>query len=108
MKIEVVGHRVMIDPDVEKEELDDTYGALKGFKLVGESIQREKAATTKGTIVGVGGNAWKAFDDGLPWAKIGDKVYFAKYGGKWVEIEGKEYVIVNDEDIQAIVKEEEA
>ena len=95
----------MIDPEIPKDTLDE--GALAGFKIVGEGIQREKAATTKGRIVGVGSNAWKAFDDGLPWASVGDVVYFAKYGGKWVEVEGKEYVIINDEDVQCKVLGEE-
>lgn len=104
MNLEVVGHRVLIDPEVPKDTVED--GALAGFKIVGESVQREKAATTKGKIVGIGNNAWKAFDNGEPWAKVGDIVYFAKYGGKWIKADdGKEYVVINDEDCQAIVHE---
>lgn len=105
MKVEVVGHRVLIDPEVPKKEIDD--GALAGFEIVGNEIEREKAATTIGRIVGIGPNAWKAFDDGEPWAEVGDKVYFAKYGGKWIEVDGKEYVIINDEDLVCRVKETE-
>lgn len=104
MKIEVLGHRVLIDPEIPKEEIDE--GALAGFKIVGDTIHREKAATTQGRIVGIGPNAWRAFDDGLPWAEVGDKVYFAKYGGKFVEIDEKEYVIINDEDVQAKILED--
>lgn len=101
---EVLGHRVLIDPEIPKDTLDE--GALKGFKIVGDGIQREKAATTIGVIVGIGKNAWKAFDDGQPWAKVGDRVYFAKYGGKWITAEdGKEYICCNDEDCQIKVLE---
>lgn len=104
MKFEVLGHRVLIDPEVPKKEIDK--GALAGFEIVGDGIEREKAATTVGRIISIGKNAWKAFDDGEPWAKVGDKVYFAKYGGKWVKDEdGKEYVCVNDEDVQIRVED---
>jgi len=104
--LEVIGHRVLIEPKHFDEELAE--GALKGFKLdVGEEWKRERAATVMGTIVGVGPNAWKGFDDGLPWAAVGDKVYYAKYSGKTVEENGKTYIICNDEDVQAIVHDDE-
>lgn len=36
--------------------------------------------------------------------KIGDKVLFGKYSGTEVKIDGKEYVIMREEDILAIVQ----
>ena len=101
MTLEVVGHRVLIKPESFATKTD------WDFQLdVGEGFQREKAATVVGTIVGVGDTAWLDFS-GLPWAKVGDKVYYAKYSGKVVKEGDEEYVIVNDEDIQAIIHEEE-
>ena len=38
-----------------------------------------------------------------PWCKIGDIVYFAKYGGKFITINEEDYIIVNDEDIQGVI-----
>ena len=100
--LEVVGHRVMIRPQHFDEELE------WGFKLdVGEDWKRERAATVIGTIVSVGSNAWKDYSDGLPWAKVGDKVYYAKYAGKTVTEGEIDYIIVNDEDVQCIVHDEE-
>lgn len=104
--IEVVGHRVLIKPKRFDEEIAD--GALQGFKLdVGEDWKRERAATVIGTILSVGPNAWKGFDTGEPWAKVGDKVYYAKYSGKTVEEDGELFIICNDEDVQAIIHEDE-
>lgn len=104
--LEVVGHRVLIKPQHFAEELSD--GALKGFKLdVGDEWKRERAATVIGTIMGVGPNAWLGFDNGDPWAKVGDRVYYAKYSGKTVEEDDVLYIVCNDEDIIAIVHDEE-
>lgn len=36
--------------------------------------------------------------------KVGDKVLFGKYSGTEVKIDGKEYVIMREEDILAIVQ----
>lgn len=97
----VLGHRVLIKPVFESEETD------WGFKLdVGDDFKRHKAAAHVGEIISIGPNAWLAFDNGKPWAEVGDKVYFAKYGGKFITFEDEEYIIVNDEDVQLKVNEE--
>lgn len=104
--VEVVGHRVLLKPYFDSEETD------WGFKLdVGETFQREKAKTILGTVVSIGKTAWRAYDgdDPMwePWCKIGDTVFFAKYGGKFITINDEEYIIVNDADIQGIFKKGE-
>jgi len=99
--LEVIGHRVLIEPQHFEEESD------WGFKTnVGDDWKRERAATVIGTIKGIGPNAWKAFDGGEPWAKVGDKVYYAKYSGKVVMDGEDSYILTNDEDILCIVHEE--
>jgi len=95
--LEVVGHRVLIEPEHFAEEIGD--GALEGFQLnIGEDWKRDRAATVIGVIKGVGPNAWLGFDNGNPWAKVGDKVYYAKYSGKVVTDGEKSYIVCNDED----------
>lgn len=96
------GHRVLLSPETIKDTTE------WGFQFAGEEWKREKAATQIGVIVDIGKNAWLAFDNGDPWAEVGDRVYFAKYAGKFIELDGEEYVIVNDEDIQCIIHEEES
>ena len=36
--------------------------------------------------------------------KVGDKVLFGKYSGTEITVDGKEYLILKEEDILAIVK----
>ena len=78
-----------------------------GFELAVDSKTKrlEKAAVDQGTIVSVGPNAWKAYDDGSPWAKVGDVVYYSRYGGMFVTDpeDGEEYVLLNDQDINCII-----
>jgi len=101
MTLEVVGHRVLIKPDSFATKTD------WDFQLdIGENFHREKAATVVGIIVGVGNTAWVDFP-GEAWAKVGDKVYYARYSGKVVKEGDEEYIIVNDEDVQAIIHKEE-
>ena len=39
-----------------------------------------------------------------PEVKAGDKVLFGKYSGTEIKVDGKEYLILKEEDILAIVK----
>lgn len=92
------GHRVL----VQVEEIEEkTKG---GIFIVNADKQTE--ANIYGRIVAIGPNAWKAFDDGVAWAEVGDKVAFAKYGGFVIEDpETKEqYRLLNDEDITAVIR----
>jgi co-chaperonin GroES (HSP10) len=69
------------------------------------TLERERYAQTFGTIVAIGPTAWKGFDDGAPWAKVGDRVSYAKYGGYLLEDpETKEHFrILNDEDVVSVI-----
>jgi len=94
---EPAGHRVVVKPDDVQERTES------GIYLPPQGIDRKKAEMTTGELVAVGRNAWKAFDDGAPWAEVGDTVIYAKYGGYSVRDEdGGEYRILNDEDIVGI------
>ncbi len=35
--------------------------------------------------------------------KVGDKVLFSKYGGNEVKVDGQDYLILREDDIQAII-----
>jgi chaperonin GroES len=99
MAIEPAGHRILILPETVEEK---TAG---GIILAANTQQREQQATMRGTVVKVGVNAWKAFDEGTPWAVKGDRVVFRKYAGEVVKDGDTEYRVVNDEDIIAVVRE---
>lgn len=98
MAIKPAGHRVLVRPD----KIDEKSGSLF---LPAEVRARMGDAQIFGTVVAIGANAFKAFDDGHQWAKEGDKVAFAKYGGFIIEDpETKEvFRLLNDEDICAVI-----
>jgi len=101
--LEPIGHRVLIYPD----QLSDRRGSI----YVPESVRRqEQYAHIFGTVVKVGPQAWKAFDDGTPWCKVGDRVIFAKYGGLVLEDPNTKelYRCLNDEDCVGIINDNKA
>lgn len=101
MKIEPAGHRVLVKPDPVEEV------SKSGIILVHEDGgKRQQDAQARGTIIHIGPNAWKAYDDGTPWAAVGDKIWFAKYGGFPIQMDGEYYRIINDEDVCAIERQE--
>lgn len=94
------GHRILVLPDPVEEV------TKSGIILAQQSLDKEKASTVTGTIVEVGMNAWKAFDGGMPWANVGDRIYFKQYAGFIVKKNGNEYRVLNDDDVICIDKQE--
>jgi co-chaperonin GroES (HSP10) len=91
------GHRVLILPDVVEETTESGI-----IVSVGIERDRERLAQLKGTIVELGNTAW--LDQPAPWAAAGDHVIFGKYSGLiYKGADGKEYRIINDLDVVAIV-----
>ncbi len=83
---------------VERLEADDkTVGGI----ILPDSA-KEKPKQGKVLAVGEG----KALDDGkrAPFqVKVGDRVLFTSYAGSEVTIDGKEYLIVTEDDLLAVV-----
>lgn len=100
-ELQPCGFRVLLKPD---PLLKKTASGI--VVQVDEKVYRN--ATSVGTVVAIGPTAWKAYDEGKPWAAIGDRVYYARYAGRPID-DGSEdgLVIVNDEDIQGIITKEE-
>lgn len=101
-KVLPAGHRVLVKPDVVETT------TKSGIVIKLENKDRADEAQVTGTIVEVGPQAWKDFSDGAAWAKVGDRVLFAKFGGYQITIKGEKYRVMNDEDITAIIEEEES
>jgi len=109
-----VGYRCLIQllPKQEKDE--------KGFRksetgIIYQSIQedREEAAEMLGTFVMAGGVAFTGDAHTEPWPKnnipkAGAKVLFNKYAGgnRLNGTDGKEYALINDTELGAIVEED--
>ncbi|MWV44500.1 co-chaperone GroES [Paenibacillus sp. HJL G12] len=91
--IKPLGDRVLVEP-IEQEE-------TTSFGIVLPDSAKEKPQ--EGKIIAVGGGAVK---DGarVPLeVKEGDRVLFSKYAGTEIKYEGKEYLIMKESDIHAIV-----
>lgn len=105
--IEPCGYRVMLKVH-DITEVDSAYrSATKtGIVLPKEHLKMEQNAVDKGEIVAIGPQAFQEL--GGPEAngvKVGDYAVFAKYAGKLVEDhDGTKYLIVNDEDVVAILR----
>lgn len=89
------GYRIIVNPESQEKTTDS------GIVLPA----RERAEQETGTIVAIGPLAWKDYGDGTPWAKVGDRVLYSKYGGKMVHDPDtkKAYRVCNDEDIIAVI-----
>lgn len=106
-----LGHKLLVEQDKLEEKTD------WGLEIIRENEKLERAALMTGTIVSIGPDCWKAFrqidDDGVErnggrWAKEGDRVMYAKYGGAFVTDPetDKEYVLLNDEDLHCVIEGE--
>lgn len=94
MAIKPLGDRVLIEP---KRESEEKIGSLYVPDTAKEKPQ-------EGKVVEVGSGR---YEDGklVPLeVKVGDSVLYGKYSGTEIKQGGKEYLIVRESDILAIVK----
>ena len=93
-KIRPLGDRVLVEPAEENEQ-------KKGGIIIPDSA---KEKPTESIVVALG--TGKVNDNGDKVAfevKKGDRVLVSKYGGTEIKLDGKEYKILNSDDILAIV-----
>ena len=68
-----------------------------------DSAERERPI--KGKVLAVGPGKLKDSGERIPMAvKVGDSVLFKKYGPDEIEIEGKKYLVGDEDDILAIIE----
>ena len=94
MKIRPLHDRILVERLEEKE-------VKKGGIIIPDTA-KEKPQEAKVIAVGNG----KVSDDGkkIPLdVKAGDRILFGKYSGSEVKLEEKEYLILREEDILAIL-----
>jgi co-chaperonin GroES (HSP10) len=104
MKIVPTGFRVLVELDrLEKTSTGGIILAREG------GDRRHQAGQETATVVALGPTAFKGFDDGEPWCKVGDRVRIVRYSGNTIEDEKNEkmYSIINDEDVYAVIEDEE-
>jgi chaperonin GroES len=94
MAIKPLGDRVLIEP---KKDAEEKIGSLYVPDTAKEKPQ-------EGKVVEIGGGK---YEDGklVPLeVKVGDTVLYGKYSGTEVKQGGKEFLIVREGDILAIIK----
>lgn len=95
MNIKPLGDKVLVEPIEEGEEVK------KGGIIIPDTA-REKPMEGKVIAVGTG----KLDDNGktIPFnVKKGDRVLMPKYGGTEIKIKDKEYQIVSEDEILAVI-----
>lgn len=97
LNVRPLGDRILVEPVEEKENK-----AKKG-EIIIPDIAKEKPMESLVVAVGTG----RTDDKGrrVPFdVKKGDRVLVSKYGGTEIKLDGKEYKILNGEDILAVIE----
>ncbi len=95
MNIQPLGDRILVEVLEAKEQ------TKSGIVL--PDTAKEKPQEAKVVAVGKG----RVSDEGkviAPQVKVGDKILFGKYSGTEITIDEKEYLILKEEDILAVIK----
>ncbi|MBI4657350.1 MAG: co-chaperone GroES [Verrucomicrobia bacterium] len=95
INVKPLGDRVLVEPVEEKE-------VKKGGIIIPDSA---KEKPMEGIVVALG--TGKTDDNGkkIPFeVKVKDRVLVSKYGGTEIKLDGKEYKILNSDDILGIIE----
>jgi len=95
MKIKPLDDRIVVE---QSEAEEKTMGGIVLPDSAKEKPQR-------GKVLAVGpGKLLDSGERGKPSVKAGDEVFYGKYAGSDVEIDGKKYVILKESDVLAIIE----
>jgi chaperonin GroES len=98
---EPVGYKILIAiPEVDQK--------TEGGVIRPDSIKEtEEVASIIGYVIKVGESAYSDKDrfPGGPWCKEGDFVIFRSYSGTRFKVSGKEFRIINDDTVEAVVED---
>ena len=95
INLKPLGDRVLVEPAEEKE-------VKKGGIIIPDTA---KEKPTEGIIRALG--TGKTDDSGkkIPFeVKVGDRVLVSKYGGTEIKLDGKEFKILNSDDILGVIQ----
>lgn len=94
-QIQPLGKRVLVQPD-EVEKV--TAG---GLVLPPSANDEKRPATGKVITLGTGKEDGKDIEFDV---KVGDRIYFKKYSPEEIEIDGNKYLLLDTDDILAVLK----
>ena len=88
--------RILVKRDEEEER---TIGGI----VIPDSV---KEKPVRGTVVAIGnGKRLKSGQIQALSLKVGDKIYFGKYSGTEIKLGSKEYLIMREDDVLALIKD---
>lgn len=95
VSLKPIGGNILVSP-VEEEKTTQSGIVLP------DTVSKEKPQ--RGEVVALGTGRLDESGKKLPFnVKVGDTVIFKKYGPDEIEVEGKEYLIMEESDILAVV-----
>ncbi|HBB65574.1 MAG TPA: co-chaperone GroES [Candidatus Vogelbacteria bacterium] len=100
IRIKPLGDRVLVEPVSE----EDKHGKTKSGIIIPDTVNKERPE--EGRVVACGEG--KVNNEGalVPLkVKKGDRIIFSKYGPDEIKIDGKEYLIVSESNILAIIED---
>ena len=94
-KIRPLGDRLVVEP----QELEtQTAGGI----FIPDTADKDKPM--QGTVLAIGQGRYIDGKMTPLQVKVGEKVLFGKYAGTNVKFDGKEYLVMREEDVMAIVE----
>lgn len=96
MNFKPLSNHLFIEP-IEEETM------TKSGILLPDTAEKEKPV--KGKVIAVGSGKLNEKGERMPMSvKVGDMVLFKKYGPDEIELEGKKYLVGDEDDILAILE----
>ncbi len=95
MQFKPLSNHVFLEP-LEEEKV------TKSGIFLPETAEKEKPVMGKVLAIGPGKKNEQGVLSPMP-VKVGDKVLFKKYGPDEIEIEGKKYLVGDEDDLLAII-----
>ena len=96
MSLKPLGDRVLVKPDAAEQK------TASGLYIASNAQEKPQ----RGQVVAVG--AGKLNDKGERLAldvKVGDEVYYGKFGGNEVKIDGEDFLLLRADDIYAVIED---
>ena len=95
MSLKPLGDRVLVKPDAAEQK------TASGLYIASNAQEKPQ----RGTVIAVGEG--KRADNGerIPVdVKAGDKVFYGKFGGNEIKVDGEDYLLMRADDIYAVVE----
>lgn len=97
MKLKPLSNHIFLEP-LENEK------TTKSGIVIPDTVEKEKPM--KGKVLAVGPGKLNEKGERIPLSvKVGDAVLFKKYGPDEIEVDGKKYLVGDEDDVLGIIEE---